>query len=189
MITQISPESERTYLDPEVQELLPRREELLSPKEVIERCGKLQIPVALRTLQLWVREGLVTPPTRIGRQALYKPETVEEIAFIYLGRAKLGCRKEEIGRLMGRYPTPERRKEMLLTLERALKDMSERVSALERGALSQQGRWKKRTMIQALKNLFLKMADASTKRVTLADIAREVERMQRQKESSGREGR
>lgn len=189
MITQIGPESERAYLDPEVQELLPRREELLSPKEVIERCEKLQIPVALRTLQLWVREGLVTPPTRIGRQALYKPETVEEIAFIYLGRAKLGCRKEEIGRLMGRYPTPERRKEMLLTLERALKDMSERVSALERGASSQQGRWKKRVMIQALKNLFLKTAEVSTRRITIADIAREAEKIQRKKESSAKDGR
>ncbi len=189
MVAHIGTETESTYLDPEVQELLPRRKELLSPKEVIERCEKLQIPVALRTLQLWVREGLVTPPTRVGREALYKPEAVEEIAFIYLGRAKLGCRKEEIGRLMGRYPTPEQRKEMLLALEKSLKGLSEKVSALERGAASHAGRWKKRVMIQALKNLFLKTAEVSARKITITDIAREVEKIQRQKGSSGQGGR
>ena len=90
---------------------------------------------------------------------------------------------------MGRYPTPQRRKGMLLALERALKDMSERVSALERSTSSQQGRWKKRVMIQALKNLFLKTAEVSTRRVTIADIAREAERMQRKQGPSAKDGR
>jgi len=172
-----SKQDESSLLDPEIRELLPRRDELLSSDKVLDECAKFGVPVSVRTLQLWVRENLISPPMKMGREAFYPKEVLEQIAFLYLTRAKLGCRKAEARKLMTRCPSAEKRKEVLLELEEILKDLAERMR-------KQEEMWTKRVRLQALRNLLLKNLDLpKPKKIGIADIAQEVVRLQNRKKA------